>query len=132
MKYEYYQFLYSWFVWITFLNVKNIFQFEADTCIVLKIPIEEIVEAFNEMKLRNPNLYKTPKEKTTKFQERYSDSESDSDWKLKKWLTHFLSNNIKCNFYIVHIIIWSIGITIKCDANAFEFSKDFIYISIKI
>ena len=55
------------------------FQFEADTCIVLKVPIEEIVEAFNEMKLRNPNLYKAPKEKTTKAPETESDSECDSD-----------------------------------------------------
>ena len=47
----------------------------------MKIPIEEIIEAFNEMKSRNPNIYRTAREKGIKATETETDSETDSDWK---------------------------------------------------
>ena len=73
-----------WHITNTTLQIFNCFityllQFEADTRIILKIPIEEIVEAFTKMKSRNPDLYRSAREKNRLVRKRETDSESDSE-----------------------------------------------------
>ena len=53
---------------------------DAENRIILKIPIEEIVEAFNEMKSRNPDIYTQTKIKCRKASEKQDDSDNDFDW----------------------------------------------------
>ena len=52
---------------------------DAENRIILKIPIEEIVEAFNEMKSRNPDIYTSTKMKRRTASEKQDDSDNDFD-----------------------------------------------------